>query len=62
MAKTEFGQNLSSTHANSVYLLKTEDDTIVGVLSLENGLDTNKTYSRLARIYLHNIRCCRHRR
>jgi len=42
MAKTEFGQNLSSTHANSVYLLKTEDDTIVGVLSLENGLDTNK--------------------
>ena len=42
MAKTEFKQELSSTAANAVYLLKTEDDIITGVLSLQNGGDINK--------------------
>ena len=41
MAKTEYGQNLSSELANSVYLLKTEDDKIIGQLSLEEGLNLN---------------------
>jgi hypothetical protein len=47
MAKTEFGQELSSASANSVYLLKTEDDIITGILSLENGGNVNKHISDL---------------
>ena len=47
MAKTEFGQELSSASANAVYLLKTEDDTISGILSLEEGGDINKHISDL---------------
>lgn len=47
MAKTEFQQDLSSASANVVYLLKTENDTISGVLSLENGVDVNKHLSNL---------------
>lgn len=42
MAKTEFGQDLSSNSANSVYLLKTEDDIITGVLAFQNGVDISK--------------------
>jgi microcystin-dependent protein len=55
MAKTELGQNLSSVSANSVYLLKTEDDIIVGIVSLENGVDLNKHVSNLQE-HLHEIR------
>lgn len=47
MAKTEFNQELSSNSANSVYLLKTEDDTITGILSLEQGGDLNAHISDL---------------
>ena len=47
MAKTEFQQELSSASANAVYLLKTEDDIISGILSLENGGDLNKHISDL---------------
>lgn len=54
MAKTEFGQDLSSASANAVYLLKTEDDTVIGVLSLENGADINKHVSDLQE-YLYTI-------
>lgn len=42
MAKTEFKQDLSSAAANAVYLLKTENDTITGILSLQNGGDVSK--------------------
>jgi hypothetical protein len=45
MAKTEFGQELSSQSANSVYLLKTENDIISGIVSLQNGIDVNKHLS-----------------
>jgi microcystin-dependent protein len=45
MAKTEFGQELSSQSANSVYLLKTENDIISGIVSLQNGIDANKHLS-----------------
>ena len=54
MAKTEFGQELSSQAANDVYLLKTEDDTIIGVLSLEEGVDVNKYVSDLQE-YLYEL-------
>lgn len=54
MAKTEFGQELSSNSANSVYLLKTEDDTITGILSLEQGGDLN-TYVSNLQSYLYSI-------
>ena len=54
MAKTEFGQELSSASANSVYLLKTEDDKITAVLSLEEGVDVNKYVSDLQE-YLYEI-------
>ncbi len=47
MAKTEFNQDLSSAAANAVYLLKTEDDIITGILSLEQGGDVNKHISDL---------------
>jgi len=47
MAKTEFQQELSSASANSVYLLKTEDDIITGILSLEQGVDVNKHLTNL---------------
>lgn len=54
MAKIEFGEDLSSNKANSVYLLKSEDDTIVAILSLENGLDVNKYVANLQE-YLYEI-------
>lgn len=47
MAKINFGEDLSSSKANSVYLLKSEDDTIVAILSLENGVDVNKYVSNV---------------
>lgn len=47
MAKTEFQQELSSSSANAVYLLKTEDDIITGILSLEQGIDVNKHITNL---------------
>jgi len=47
MAKTEFNQELSSVQANAVYLLKTEDDIITGILSLQNGVDVNKHLTNL---------------
>lgn len=47
MAKIEFGEDLSSAKANSVYLLKSEDDTIVAILSLEQGVDPNTYVSNL---------------
>jgi microcystin-dependent protein len=37
MSKTELNQELSSAKANADYLLKTEDDIITGILSLEQG-------------------------
>lgn len=42
MARIEFGEDLASNRANSVYLLKTENDVITGILSLQEGVDTNK--------------------
>lgn len=54
MAKIEFGEDLSSVKANSVYLLKSEDDTIVAILSLENGVDVNRYVSNLQE-YLYEI-------
>ena len=54
MAKIEFGEDLVSAKANAVYLLKSEDDTIVGILSLENGVDVNKYVSNLQE-YLREI-------
>lgn len=54
MAKTEFGQELSSASANSVYLLKSENDKIIGILGLENGVDPNKYVSDLQE-YLYEI-------
>ena len=47
MAKTEFQQELSSASANAVYLLKTEDDIITGILSLQNGGDVNTYITNL---------------
>ncbi len=54
MAKTEFQQELSSASANAVYLLKTEDDIITGILSLQQGGDVNKYVSNLQE-YLYSI-------
>ena len=47
MAKTEFQQELSSSSANAVYLLKTEDDIITGIVSLQNGINVNKHLTNL---------------
>lgn len=54
MAKINFGELLSSQKANDVYLLKSEDDTIVSILSLENGGDVNKFVANLQE-YLYEI-------
>tara|TARA_R110000868_G_C10972634_1_gene770642 strand:+ start:23314 stop:24663 length:1350 start_codon:yes stop_codon:yes gene_type:complete len=47
MSKTEFNQELSSAKANADYLLKTEDDLITGILSLEQGGNLNSYISDL---------------
>ena len=45
MSKTELNQELSSVKANADYLLKTEDDKITGILSLEQGGNLNSYIS-----------------
>ena len=47
MSKTELNQKLSSVKANADYLLKTEDDIITGILSLEQGGNLNSHISDL---------------
>jgi len=47
MSKTELNQELSSVKANADYLLKTEDDIITGILSLEQGGNLNSHISDL---------------
>ena len=47
MSKTELNQELSSAKANADYLLKTEDDLITGILSLEQGTTLNSYISDL---------------
>lgn len=47
MSKTEFNQELSSAKANADYLLKTEDDIITGILSLQQGGNLNSYIDNL---------------
>lgn len=47
MAKINLNDDLSSQQANDTFLLKTEDDIITGILSLQQGVDVNRHVSDL---------------